>query len=121
MPAAIIKGTATSFGILVGETTAGMVATNVSVSSSSNKVEAKNISGGTAAVAYIGKKDEYSLEGYITATNSVTQGGVVTPTSTGLVNFSSINGSCIVEEITYTKSSEDFAKLKYKIVARDGI
>jgi hypothetical protein len=121
MPVAIIKGTATSFGILVGETTAGMVATNVSVSSSSNKVEAKNISGGTAAVAYVGKKDEYSLEGYITATNSVTQGGVVTPSSTGLVNFSAITGSCIVEEITYTKSSEDFAKLKYKIVARDGI
>jgi len=121
MPAAIIKGTATSFGILVGETTAGMVATNVSVSSSSNKVEAKNISGGTAAVAYTGKKDEYSLEGYITATNSVTQGGVVTPSSTGLTNFSSITGSCIVEEITYTKSAEDFAKLKYKIVSRDGI
>ena len=121
MPVAIIKGTATSFGILVGETTAGMVATNVSVSSSSNKVEAKNISGGTAAVAYTGKKDEYSLEGYITATNSVTQGGVVTPSSTGLVNFSSITGSCIVEEITYTNSSEDFAKLNYQIVARDGI
>ena len=92
MPAAIIKGTATSFGILVGEST--MVATNVSVSSTSNKVEAKNISGGTAAVAYTGKKDEYSLEGYITATNSVTQGGVVTPASTGLTNFSTITGSC---------------------------
>jgi len=119
MPAATIKGTATSFGILVGET--GMVATNLSVSSSSNKVEAKNISGGTAAVAYTGKKDEYSLEGYITATNSVTQGGVVTPTSTGLVNFSAITGSCIVEEITFTKSAEDFSKIKYKIVSRDGI
>ena len=119
MPVAIIKGTATSFGILVGET--GMVATNVSVSSSSNKVEAKNISGGTAAVAYTGKKDEYSLEGYITATNSITQGGVVTPASTGLTNFSTITGACVVEEINFTKSAEDFAKIKYKIVARDGI
>jgi hypothetical protein len=119
MPVAIIKGTATSFGILVGET--GFVATNLSVSSSSNKVEAKNISGGTAAVAYTGKKDEYSLEGYITATNTITQGGVVTPASTGLTNFSAITGSCVVEEITFTKSSEDFAKIKYKIVARDGI
>jgi hypothetical protein len=119
MPAAIIKGTATSFGILVGEAT--MVATNVSVSSTSNKVEAKNISGGTAAVAYTGKKDEYSLEGFITATNSVTQGGVVTPASTGLTNFSTVTGSCVVEEITLTKSSEDFAKIKYKIIARDGI
>ena len=119
MPVAIIKGTATSFGILVGEAT--MVATNVSVNSSSNKVEAKNISGGTAAVAYVGKKDEYSLEGYITATNTITQGGVVTPASTGLTNFSSITGSCVVEEITFTKSAEDFAKIKYKIVSRDGV
>jgi hypothetical protein len=119
MAVAIIRGTATSFGILVGET--GMVATNVSVSSSSNKVEAKNISGGTAAVAFTGKKDEYSLEGFITATNTITQGGVVTPASTGLTNFTTITGSCIVEEITFTKSSEDFAKIKYKIVARDGI
>lgn len=119
MPVAIIKGTATSFGILVGEVT--MVSTNVSVNSSSNKVEAKNISGGTAAVAYVGKKDEYSLEGYITAVNTITQGGVVTPASTGLTNFTTITGAFIVEEITFTKSAEDFAKIKYKIVSRDAV
>ena len=119
MPAAIIKGTATSFGILVGET--GMVAQNVSVSSSSNKVEAKNISGGTAAVAYNGKKNEFSLEGYVTATNTVTQGGTFSPGSTGLTNFNSLSGAYVVEEVTLTKSSEDFAKIKYKIIERDGI
>ena len=119
MPAAIIKGTATSFGITTGET--GMVATNVSVSSSSNKVEAKNISGGTAAVAYNGKKNEFSLEGYVTATNTITQGGTLSPASTGLTNFNSLSGAYVVEEVTLTKSSEDFAKIKYKIIERDGI
>ena len=94
MPAAIIKGTATSFGIL---------------------------SGGTAAVAYTGKKNEFSLEGYATATNSVTQGGTLTPSSTGLTSFNSLGGLYVVEEVTATKSAEDFLKIKYKIVERDGI
>jgi hypothetical protein len=119
MPAAIIKGTATSFGITTAEAT--MIATNISVSSSSNKVEAKNISGGTAAVAYTGKKDEYSLEGFATSTNSVTQGGTLTPSNAGLTAFSTITGAYVVEEVTATKSSEDFVKIKYKIVVRDGI
>jgi len=119
MPVAIIKGTATSFGISNAEST--MVATNISVSSSSNKVEAKNISGGTAAVAFTGKKDEYSLEGYATATNSVTQGGTLTPANAGLTSFSNITGAYVVEEVTATKASEDFLKIKYKIVVRDGI
>lgn len=119
MAVAIIKGTATSFGVTTGET--GFVATNVSVSSSSNKVEAKNISGGTAAVAYNAKKNEFSLEGYVTTTNTVTQGGTLTPTSTGLTNFNTLGGSYVVEEVTLTKSSEDFTKIKYKIIERDGI
>ena len=119
MAAAIIRGTATSFGIISGET--GMVATNVSVSSSSNKVEAKNISGGTAAVAYTSKKNEFNLEGYITSTNTVTAGGTLSPASTGLTNFNTLGGAYVVEEVTYTKTAEDFAKIKYKIVERDGI
>jgi hypothetical protein len=119
MPVAIIKGTASSFGIISAEST--MIATNISVSSSSNKVEAKNISGGTAAVAYTGKKDEYSLEGYATSTNSVTQGATLTPANSGLTGFSNITGAYVVEEVTATKSAEDFLKIKYKIVVRDGI
>jgi hypothetical protein len=116
MPATI-KGTATSFGITTAENS--MIATNVSVNSSSNKVEAKNISGGTAAVAFTGKKNEFNIEGYITATNSVTQGGTLSPAN--LTNFQTLGGVYVVEEITYTKSSEDFGKVKYKIVERDGI
>ena len=119
MPAATIKGTVTSFGIISAETNANMIATNVSVNSSSNKVEAKNISGGTACVAFTGKKNEFNLEGYITATNSVTQGGALSPAN--LTGFQSLGGLYVVEEITYTKSSEDFAKVKYKIVERDGV
>jgi len=72
MPAAIIKGTSTSFGILSAVST--MVATNLSVNSASNKVDAINFFGGVAAVAFTGLNNEYNLEGYITATNSVTQG-----------------------------------------------
>ena len=117
MPAATIKGTATSFGIASAVTT--MIATNLSVNSSSNKVEAKNISGGVAAVAFTGKKNEFNLEGYITATNSVTQGGTFSPTN--LTGFGGLSGGYYVEEVNLSKSSEDFAKIKYKIVQRDGI
>lgn len=117
MPAAVIKGTATSFGILSAVST--MSATNLSANASSNKVEAKNISGGTAAVAYTGKKVEYNLEGYATSTNSVTQGDSFNPTN--LTGFAGQSGGYYVEEVTLTKSSEDFAKIKYKVVQRDGV
>ena len=117
MPAATIKGTSTSFGIASAVNT--MIATNLSVNFSSNKVEAKNISGGVAAVAFTGKKNEYNLEGYITATNSVTQGGTFSPTN--LVGFGGLAGGYYVEEVNLSKSSEDFSKIKYKIVQRDGV
>jgi hypothetical protein len=117
MPAAIIKGTSTSFGIASAVST--MVATNLSVNSSSNKVEAKNISGGVAAVAFTGKKNEYNLEGYVMATNSVTQGTEFTPTN--LTGFGGLTGGYYVEEVNLSKSSEDFNKIKYKVVQRDGI
>jgi hypothetical protein len=117
MPAAIIKGTSTSFGISSPVTT--MIATNLSVNASSNKVEAKNISGGVAAVAFTGKKNEFNLEGFITSTNSVTQGGAFTPTN--LTGFGGLSGGYYVEEVNLSKSSEDFSKIKYKIVQRDGI
>ena len=117
MPAATIKGTSTSFGIATAVST--MIATNLSVSASSNKVEAKNISGGVAAVAFTGKKNEYNLEGYVTATNSVTQGGILSPTN--LIAFAALGGAYVMEEVTLSKSSEDFAKIKYKVVQRDGV
>jgi hypothetical protein len=117
MPAATIKGTSTCFGISTSVNT--MVATNLSVNLSSNKVEAKNISGGVAAVAFTGKKSEYNLEGYVTATNAATQGGTFTPTN--LTGFGGLSGGYYVEEVNLSKSSEDFSKIKYKIVQRDGI
>jgi hypothetical protein len=117
MPVAVIKGTTTSFGIASAVGT--MIATNLSVNSSSNKVEAKNISGGVAAVAFTGKKNEYNLEGYVTATNSVTQGGTFSPTN--LTGFAGLSGGYYVEEVNLSKSSEDFSKIKYKVVQRDGI
>ena len=117
MPAAIIRGTSTCFGIASAVNT--MIATNLSANSSSNKVEAKNISGGVACVAFTGKKNEYNLEGFVTSTNSVTQGGVFTPIN--LAGFGGLTGGYYVEEVNLSKSSEDFAKIKYKIVQRDGI
>jgi len=117
MPAATIKGTSTCFGISTAVNT--MVATNLSVNLSSNKVEAKNIYGGVAAVAFTGKKNEYNLEGYCIATNTATQGGTFTPTN--LAGFAGLTGGYYVEEVNFSKSSEDFAKIKYKVVQRDGI
>lgn len=117
MPAAVIKGASTSFGI--GSAQATMIATNISVNQTSNKVEAKNISGGTAAVAYTGLKNEYTIEGFATATNSITQGGNYTVAN--LANFGGLSGQYVVEEVTITKSSEDFAKIRYRVIQRDGI
>jgi hypothetical protein len=117
MPAAIIRGTSASFGITAEVST--MIATNLSANASSNKVEAKNISGGVAAVVFTGKKVEFNLEGYVTATNSACQGASFSPTN--LTSFSAVSGGYYVEEINLSKSSEDFAKIKYKIVQRDGI
>ena len=117
MSAAIIKGTSTSFGIASAVST--MIATNLSVNFSSNKVEAKNISGGVACVAFTGKKNEYNLEGYVTSTNTATQGTAFTPTN--LAGFGGLTGGYYVEEVNLSKSSEDFSKIKYKIVQRDGI
>lgn len=117
MAAPIVRGTSVSFGIASAEST--MVATNISVNGTSNKVEAKNINGGTAAVAYTGKKTEYTIEGFVTATNSVTQGGTFVPAN--LAGFGAQTGGYYVEEVTFTASSEDFAKIKYKVVQRDGV
>ena len=117
MPAAQIKGSSTSFGILSPVDT--MIATNLSVNHSSNKVEAKNISGGVACIAFTGKKNEYNLEGYVTTTNSATQGGTFSPTN--LTGFAGLSGAYYVEEVNISKSSEDFGKIKYKVVQRDGI
>ncbi|NBW10682.1 MAG: hypothetical protein EBR82_21920 [Caulobacteraceae bacterium] len=117
MPAPVIKGSSVSFGIANAEST--MVATNISANGTSNKVEAKNIQGGTAAVAYTGKKTEYTIEGFVTATNSVTQGGSFQPAN--LAGLAGQTGGYYVEEVTFTASSEDFSKIRYRVVQRDGI
>jgi len=117
MPAPTVKGSGVSFGI--GSGVSSMIATNLSANASSNKVEAKNISGGTACVAFTGKKTEYNLEGYISGAVSTTIGGTFSPTN--LTGFGGLSGAYVVEEVTLTKSSEDFAKIKYKVVQRDSL
>jgi hypothetical protein len=117
MAAPTIVGTSTSFGIATAQGT--MQVTSAQASATSNKAEAKNINGGTAAVVFFAKKAEYNVEGFLTATNSVTVGGALTPTN--LAGTGGLTGGYYVEEVSMTKSSEDFSKLKYKIVQRDGI
>ena len=116
MAAPKIIGTSTCFGLVAAQGT--MEVTSVQASGTSNKAEAKNINGGTSTVVFFGKKAEYNVEGYMTATNSVTIGGSLAPTN--LAGFNGL-GAYYLEEVSLTKSSEDFTKLKYKIVARDGI
>ena len=117
MPAPVIVGTSTSFGISTAQTT--MQVTSAQVSATSNKAEAKNINGGTAAVVFFAKKAEHNVEGFVTATNTATVGGALSPANFGA--FGGVVGGFYVEEVTLTKSSEDFSKIKYKLVARDGI
>ena len=117
MAAPTIIGTATSFGITAQQGT--MQITSAQASATSNKAEAKNINGGTAAVVFFAKKAEYNVEGFVTATNSVTVGGALTPTN--LAGIGALSGGYYVDEINLTKSSEDFSKIKYKIIQRDGI
>ena len=117
MGAPTIIGTSTCFGIATSQGT--MQITSAQASATSNKAEAKNINGGTAAVVFFAKKTEYNVEGFMTATNSVTIGGSLSPTN--LAGFGGLTGGYYVEEVSLTKSSEDFTKIKYKIVNRDGI
>lgn len=119
MPAPTIIGTSTSFGIASAESGVPMQIISVGANATANKVEAKNINGGTAAVAYVGKKVEHTFEGYFTTTNSVTVGGAITPTNQLVTELAS--AGYYVEEVTLTKSSEDFAKMRYRIIQRDGI
>lgn len=116
MGAPKIIGTSTCFGLASQQGT--MQITSQQISATSNKAEAKNINGGTAAVVFFGKKTEYNVEGYMTSTNSVTIGGALTPAN--ISGFSGLGGY-FLEEVSLTKSSEDFTKIKYKIVSRDGI
>jgi hypothetical protein len=111
-----IKGSV-SFGI--ASAVNSMVATNLSANASSDKVEAKNINGGVAAIAFAKPKTEYNLEGYVSGSVSTTIGGAFTPTN--LTGFGGLTGGYYVEEVTLSKSSEDFAKVKYKVVQRDGL
>jgi hypothetical protein len=97
-----------------------MLAVSRSANESSNKVEAKNINGGTAAVAFTGKKVEFTAEGYATSTNAVCCGGGYTIGQ--FAGFApDITGGSYVEEITVTKTSEDFARIRYRVVKRDGL
>jgi hypothetical protein len=41
--------------------------------------------------------------------------------SGNLAGFGGLTGGYYVEEVNFSKSSEDFAKIKYKVVQRDGI
>lgn len=117
MAAPTIIGTSTSFGITAAQGT--MAVTSAQVSATSNKAEAKNINGGTAAVVFFAKKVEHNVEGYVLSTNAVTVGGAFTPTN--FSGFGGLAGAYYLDEVSLTKSSEDFSKIKYKAVSRDGI
>ena len=117
MAAPTIIGTSTSFGIATAQGT--MQVTSAQASATSNKAEAKNINGGTAAVVFFAKKVEHNVEGFVTSTNSVTIGSSLSPAN--FSTFGGLGGAYYVDEVTLTKSSEDFSKIKYKLVQRDGI
>lgn len=119
MPAPVIIGTSTSFGISTIEAGAPMQIVSISSNLTSNKAEAKNINGGTAAVVFNAKKVEHTLEGYYTVQNTATVGDTVTPSN--ILATALTGNSFNVEEITITRTSEDFARIRYLIVQRDGI
>lgn len=117
MGAPTIIGTSTVFGIPNAQGT--MQITSSQASATSNKAEAKNINGGTAAIVFFAKKTEYNVEGFMTTTNTATVGGSFAPTNAS--GFGGLSGAFHVEEVTLTKANEDFTKIRYKIVQRDGI
>jgi hypothetical protein len=119
MPAPVIIGTSTSFGIENAESGVAMQITNVSANNTSNRAEAKNINGGVAAVMFNGKKVEHTYEGFYTTTNSLTVGDAATPSNQLATELPS--AGYYVEEVTATRTSEDFVKIRYLLVQRDGI
>lgn len=115
MPATIIGSTDVAFGI--ADTQTGMVVQSISHANSSDAVELKNKSGDTTAVVFRNKKVTYTVEGaYTNFSDSV--GTEITVA--GAETFG-LTGAAYVNEITRTRSADNFEQVSFTAVVYDGI
>ena len=115
MPATIIGSANVAFGI--PDTQSGMVVQSITHANSSDAVELKNKSGDTTAVVFRNKRVTYTVEGaYTNFSDSV--GTDITVT--GGETFG-LSGSAYVNEITRTRSADNFEQVSFTAVIYDGI
>ena len=108
MAATVVRGQSIAFGLEAES--AGLAATqSVSLSYKTDKKEARNRTGNVVAVAYYNQTGEISCEGLGFCDKNI--GDAISLSS----DFPQVaGGSVIVEEVSYTRSNEDFLKSTVK-------
>ena len=106
-------GDALTFGIAADH--GGLVTQKLSVTSKTDKKEARDRNGVVQAVSYYNKTQEISLEGLGTYTGG--QIGAVL----SLSGITLVGASAYVEEISVEQANEDFVKTSVKAACWEGI
>jgi len=115
MPATIIGNANLAFGL--PDDQSGMVVQSLTHANSSDAVELKNKSGDTTAVVFRNKRVTYTVEGaYTDFSDSVG----TTITVSGGETFG-LSGAAYVNEITRTRSADNFEQVSFTAVIYDGI
>lgn len=114
MPATIIGQSANvSFGIPNAQT--GMIIQSSSSVASSDAVELKNKSGDITTVVFRNKKVTHSVEGVFQSFSGSVGTSVVVANA---VSFG-LSGSSFINEITKTRSADDFERISFTAVVYD--
>lgn len=117
MPATIVGSGDVAFGIADSQT--GLIVQSFTHAASSDAVELKNKSGDTTAVAFRNKRVTYTVEGAFT-TFSGTVGTDIASSLAGEETFS-LSGKIILNEVTRTRSADNFEQVSFTAVLYDGI
>lgn len=116
MPATII-GNSTDLLFGIGSSQSGMVVQSITHANSSDAVELKNKDGDTTTVVFRNKRVTYTVEGAYTNFNDSVG---TTITVAGGKTFG-LSGNAYVNEITRTRSADNFEQVSFTAVLYDGI
>lgn len=111
MPAATVRGTL-AFGLDSDE--ASLTTQSVSVTTKSDKKEARDKYGTIVAVAYYNKTSDVSIEGLGASTAQIAA-------ALTLANTFTVAGTTYIDEVTVEKANEEFVKSSIKATSYSGI
>jgi len=117
MPATIVGNANLAYGIADDQT--GLVVQSFTHAASSDAVELKNKSGDTTAVVFRNKRVTYTVEGAYTTFSSAVATDIAS-TLAGEETFG-LSGKILVNEVTRTRSADNFEQVSFTAVLYDGI